>query len=378
MLKRLMIFLILLMVPTNAANVEVFLSPDNSYNAIQNFIADDLYIASYTFDNAHIMDILKMKKNVTILLEASPAGGLIGKEILCEMQKNNISIFLYTGKGYMHAKYIVKGNFILISSENLGSDGFPKYNYGNRGWGVIVEDEKIADEFLKIFNEDLKNSKPFVCNLTDYKINYDEKRGKVRFQTRLYDDQLVNAIFAPDAIDDVLSLINSANKSLQIEQFYIYKNWGDKSNLFLEAAINKARQGLDVKILLDSTWYNIDKSDKNSNYYTAEYVNEIARKENLKLEARLADLNEIEKIHNKGMIIDESTAFVSSINWNENSPKNNREAGLVITGDSARYFVDAFNYDWSGKKEDSSLLLLAIVLVVIIVIIIIIFKSQKK
>ena len=139
---------------------------------------------------------------------------------------------------------------------------------------------------------------------------------------------------------------------------YIYKYWSsgktgsveDTPNLFLESAIDKSREGVDVKILLDSYWYNVDKRNPVSNYYTVEYINKIALEENLNLEAKLVELDElgIEKIHNKGMIIDNKTVLVSSINWNEHSPKNNREAGVVITGDAAEYYAEVFFRDWKG------------------------------
>ncbi|MFH0832538.1 MAG: phospholipase D-like domain-containing protein [Candidatus Aenigmatarchaeota archaeon] len=378
-MKRALLFLLLLSAVASAARVEAFLSPDNSFQALHDFIqGGNLYIASYTFTNPYIMDGLIGAKNITILIDASPAGGLIGKELLCEMQKNNISVHLFYGKGYMHAKYIIKGSAVLVSSENIGDDGYPKYNYGNRGYGVIVYDENIAKEFMKIFNEDMKNSKQFVCNLTDYRINYDDKKGKSTFQQKSFDNQMIRTIFAPNATDDILSLINSADKSLHIEQFYIYRYWKNSSNPFLEAAIERARNGVDVKILLDSIWYNVDKKDENSNFYTAEYVNGIARKENLSLEARLVDLDKLgfQEVHNKGMIVDESIVLVSSINWNENSPKNNREVGLVISGESAKYFLAAFEYDWSGGKEDNNFVLL-ISLVIVAIIIIFILVSRR-
>lgn len=143
---------------------------------------------------------------------------------------------------------------------------------------------------------------------------------------------------------------------------YIYKYWGSRKtgsvdetpNLFLESAIDKSREGIDVKILLDSYWYNIDKKNPVSNYHTVEYINKIALEENLNLEAKLVEREKlgIEKIHNKGMIIDNKTVLVSSINWNEHSPKNNREAGVVITGDAAEYYAEVFSSDWEGIDED--------------------------
>jgi phosphatidylserine/phosphatidylglycerophosphate/cardiolipin synthase-like enzyme len=53
-------------------------------------------------------------------------------------------------------------------------------------------------------------------------------------------------------------------------------------------------------------------------------------------------------VHNKGMVIDNRTVLVSSINWNEQSVRKNREAGLLVENqDVATYYADVFLLDWS-------------------------------
>ena len=112
-------------------------------------------------------------------------------------------------------------------------------------------------------------------------------------------------------------------------------------------------------------------------------MNQVAAQENLSLEARLADLSAIgvEKLHIKGVVIDGETAFVSSINWNENSPRNNRETGMVVSGDSASYFADAFMRDWDADNENAGYigdgLFLGLIIVAVVAIIIIIFVRRK-
>jgi cardiolipin synthase A/B len=57
-------------------------------------------------------------------------------------------------------------------------------------------------------------------------------------------------------------------------------------------------------------------------------------------------------VHNKGVIVDGKRVLVSSINWNENSPSYNREAGLIIdhTG-AAGYFTGVFDCDWDSSAR---------------------------
>jgi len=76
----------------------------------------------------------------------------------------------------------------------------------------------------------------------------------------------------------------------------------------------------------------------------------IARREGLPLEVRLgwpADLG-VRSIHNKGVIVDGERVLVSSINWNENSPAFNREAGVILEHPGvAGYYTEAFVQDWN-------------------------------
>ena len=79
-------------------------------------------------------------------------------------------------------------------------------------------------------------------------------------------------------------------------------------------------------------------------------INRIGATEQIPLEARCADLatNELDKIHNKGVIVDDRKVLVSSINWNSNSPNFNREAGVIIDHPGvARYFREVFDDDWA-------------------------------
>jgi len=48
-------------------------------------------------------------------------------------------------------------------------------------------------------------------------------------------------------------------------------------------------------------------------------------------------------IHNKGMIVDNESVLIASINWNENSVIRNREAGIIIENEEmAQYYTEVF------------------------------------
>ncbi len=140
-------------------------------------------------------------------------------------------------------------------------------------------------------------------------------------------------------------MIKGADDSVYVEQLYI-RNWGTHAdpepNPLLEAVINASRRGCEVKILLDSVY-------EGKNGVIVEYLNDVAADENLNLEAKLIDNAPIglNKTHNKGVIVDRRQVLISSINWNENSARNNREAGLIIENeDVAEFYTNVFFYDW--------------------------------
>ena len=156
-------------------------------------------------------------------------------------------------------------------------------------------------------------------------------------------------------------MLDSAQDTVYVEEFYIYKHWGDKAtgtvedqpNIYLEAVIDAARRGCQVKILMDGSYYNCEPDDPIDNDDTAMYVNEIAQAEGLDMEAKLVNLSQHDfgKIHNKGLISDDRV-LISSINWNRNSVTENRETGLIIQNQkAAQYFTGIFNYDWKDDTE---------------------------
>jgi phosphatidylserine/phosphatidylglycerophosphate/cardiolipin synthase-like enzyme len=134
-------------------------------------------------------------------------------------------------------------------------------------------------------------------------------------------------------------------------------------------------------VLLDSYWFNIE--DEKDNDEMVALINRIGLSEHIPLEARCADLaaNEIEKIHNKGVIVDDQRVLVSSINWNSNSPNFNREAGVIIDHrDVARYFLEVFDDDWTSVRSHeikTDYLKIVMVAVVLVFLILLYYRRQR-
>ncbi|WOF17022.1 phospholipase [Methanoplanus sp. FWC-SCC4] len=351
-------------------NLTVFVSPDCSYDVLSSAFRDAseyILINVYEFSNPKIAGIVGSKAKsgvkVSMLLEGGPVGGIPSSEYYVASVLNESGVPVYsmeTENGihhspyrYDHAKYVVfDGESVLLASENFGVTGFPKRgSAGNRGFGVYIRDEGVAGYFESVFETDV--SSPFVSEFKQ-KIGTPDKSSLPDydpvFEAQTFEGASVTPVISPDTSCLIRELIESARVSVDIEQAYI-KNWSSGDNPYLEAAISAAERGVRVRVLLDSYWYNVN--GENDNDEMADYINSRAEAENLPLEARTVSLSKtgFEKIHNKGVIVDGSRVLVSSVNWNENSPQFNREAGVIIEHQGVgEYFGRVFDYDWEGGE----------------------------
>jgi phosphatidylserine/phosphatidylglycerophosphate/cardiolipin synthase-like enzyme len=389
---RYKLLVILLFFPASVYGYSVnevitFASPDSSFIVLSDLIENankSIYVNGYTFESKHIAELLKTAKSrgvdVTVILEKSPVGGIspLQKAAIAELIYAGIPVYLSNDPyiHFNHAKYIIVDNTsILVTSENFVDEGFPPNLVGNRGWGAVIVDSSLAGFFIRLFFEDLQKGiiaqDIIPLNSAFHEQSKpSEQRYSSKFKPKSYVGNFeVLPVVAPiDAVEKILALIASANESVYVEQMYIYRYWGSKRegytpNKFLEACIEAARRGCEVKILMDSTWYNIQKKDPRSNLYTMEYVNSIAKKEGLELEAKLINFKKtgLLKLHNKGVVVDNKIVLVSSINWNEHSPTKNREVGIIIFGTPAEYYSKVFLSDWTADEGEMNIWLLVII-----------------
>lgn len=201
----------------------------------------------------------------------------------------------------------------------------------------------------------------------------------------------------------ILGAIDSAETSLDIQSLSFSPHWGTNDDNELtnpsplaEAVLAAARRGVRVRALLNplfflkkkepteplpqsiaelfseiaNTWeefqlFNLaqenslsegareippPKADTKDNKALIEYFRKTAQKENLDISANFLFISEdkLRALHNKGMIIDGKKTLISSINWVENSIKNNREVAVLIDSpDVANYYAKIFDIDWN-------------------------------
>jgi cardiolipin synthase A/B len=347
-----------------------FVSPDCGRAVFEQAISSahqEILVNVYEFTDPGLAGLLCQAVSrgvkVTVLLEGGPVGGISSEEqtVIATLRSAGIKVRVMAGSGedhapyrYNHAKYLViDGKDLLLTTENFKEHSFPKAGFaGNRGWGVLVSSPDLCSYFSKVFYSDLNGP-----GVTDVQGNRSEipqyfaEAYKPVFAPLHFNASLVTPVLAPDTSDLTVSLINGTRSRLFIEEAYI-KHWSHgKRNPYLESAIDAARRGVDVKILLDSYYYNIE--EENDNDEIAAEITAIASREHIPIEARLLDLSGtgLLKLHAKGMVADDSI-LISSINWNENSPSFNREAGLIIEDRNiAGYFASVFEQDWDEYKK---------------------------
>lgn len=355
-------------------SLTTFVSPDCARTVMERAIAGaDRYICVnvYEMTDPFISKRLASRASsgitVTVLLEGGPVGGIPDGESAAalELLRSGASVLqmgttdtAHARYRYTHAKYLVTdGDAVLLTSENFKPGGFPGDGIsGNRGWGVYIEDTGVAGYFETVWNEDFEGSDitPFIPKDTAAD---DTTAGaySAGYSPASFSGAVVTPVISPDTSRLIPGLIDSATRTLDIEQAYITPWPESGENPYLEAAIDAARRGVQVRVLLDSSWFNTDGDFDNDECVAA--INALAREEGLMLEARCAGLEalNLDKIHTKGVIADSERVLVSSINWNENSPCFNREAGVIVDHPGVgAYFTAVFEDDWTASAPSAA------------------------
>jgi len=347
--------------------ITAFVSPDSSLAVFSRVVASaqhQVLVNVYELSSAPITDSLidaeKRGVDVEVLLEGGPVGGISPEEKAAIWRLNQSGIPVYEMAApdgghapyrYDHAKYVViDDRAVFVTSENFGHSGFPATGeVGNRGWGVYLEDHNLAAYFKDIFRTDTGGPAIVpVYGCEGPAEVYTVVSYPALFAPETFAGARVTPVIAPDTSSAITGLLESAQESIEIEQAYITNESKTGLNPYLATAINASRRGVHVRVLLDSYWFNTE--DEADNDEMAALINRIAATEHLPLEARCADLEAsgFEKIHNKGVVVDDRAVLVSSINWNSNSPNFNREAGVIVEHpEVARYFRTVFDADWS-------------------------------
>ncbi len=349
---------------------QAYVAPDSSLDALLRFINESecsLYLGIYHLTSVviaeKIANVSHRGVGVKVLAEGVPVGGIPDDMhyTLSLLEQSGAKVRTmgnenYTPYNFFHCKYMIRDNeSVLITSENFGNTGHPLDTSGNRGWGVVLEEERVADYFLNVYRSDWYFSE-----------EYDSKENKERPEIDTYEDHYdlrfhenrfsgefkVKPLLSPDtsmSCDTIIGMVESAEESIYVQQAYIH-HWSDKENPYVTALKDAALRGVEVKVLLDSTWYQMEEYGGENDLMVQE-LNDFAEEKDVSLQARLlSPYKDLLKIHNKGVVVDEEQVMISSINWNANSALQNREVGVIIENqDIGEYYSNVFLWDWTDN-----------------------------
>ncbi|ELY38257.1 phospholipase D-like domain-containing protein [Natronorubrum tibetense] len=320
--------------------------------------ADDrLLLAGYTLTSQDIADELvdaaDRGVDVAVLLESGPVGGTpeATEPVLETLEEGNVDVRAIGGEGsryrYHHPKYAVADDHVLVTTENWKPSGIG--GDSSRGWGVRLADDSLAADLAAVFRADHEgwdtvSGTAFRANASfvdDDSAGAPSRSFPTEYEPETFPIDSAELLVAPDNAEGrLLELLGEADNEILVKQAAV----ADDVSV-LEATLEAARRGVDVEILLDSSWYHEDENEA-----LARELEATADDESLSLEVRLLkETDRFEKIHAKGVVIDREIAVVGSANWNENAFENNREVLLALHSEEvAAYYAGVFADDWEG------------------------------
>ena len=344
------------------ATVTPFVFPDSGgvpiYEAISS-AKSSVHIEMYQLTNknmyALLCDLAEKGVEVTLLLESNPyksdqsgvapslkalvnAGGEV--KLIGGMSGDRFNL--------VHAKYaIVDGKTTIVTSENWTVDnlngkimnGTYSEDYGNRGWGAIIESKDYASYMEGVFSADISGkdvrdfSEMSYSNVTPASLRYSKPQSG---NFKSYSASVCPILSPNNSWDSEMYWIDRAVDRIYVQQQSLdqsYEDWTESSSPLYHLN-SKAISGADVRLILNS-------GSENDRVYVENYVESVNK-------GSMIDAAAMDKpyVHNKGLVCDD-VAIVSSVNWTYPSFTSNREVGVaILSSDVAGYSASVFESDF--------------------------------
>ncbi|MEA3337690.1 MAG: phospholipase D-like domain-containing protein [Chloroflexota bacterium] len=384
---------------TSSATFTISLGPDNLFEMVRDTLAtaqESIILEVHTFKHIALAELLANKArdnvSVTLLLEGGPVGGIddqeryvsqmieeAGGQVWFMVSDRNDASDRYA---YQHAKFaVVDERILLVSTENMGPASMPDDDksdgtVGRRGAALATDSVELVARAREIFHADfdpVHHRDLFRWTESDPRYGAppagfqpDNETGGDAYQlihsqplvlSGSFSGQLIQApessLLPPEA-GGILGMVAQAGQGdiVLVEQLYERVHWGSAAdvpetapNLRLQAYIDAARRGAQVRILLDSYF------SYGQNAQTVGYLHQIAFDESLDLRARLGNPAGL-GLHNKMVLVEndhQGWLHLGSINGSEASSKMNRELALQVRSNQGyAYLAAAFWADWQA------------------------------
>ncbi|MDY3558394.1 phospholipase D-like domain-containing protein, partial [Gemmata sp. JC673] len=381
---------------TEKMTVTVHVSPDAGWPTLREFLQKTktgLVVGMYDFTAPHIIDgvldaVRDEPRRLALVLQEGEA--LQGKkfdlaetETLAKYRAALGGRFDHArasvGKGRQfasayHIKVAVRDSKALwLSSGNWQSSNQPDHGLAagetswdllmshNREWHVVIESAKLAKQFEKFIQYDLKNAKadaadaategpapPAALFLVDAAVEERVPAGKPRYFKPLTVSREVRVrpLLTPDNYQEhVLALIESAERRVLFQNQSLSllapRNGGDQNDprfaALVDALLAKQKAGVDVRIIMRGEFAPVGPLEQ--------------------LQARGFDMGKVRlqnRCHTKGIIVDGARVLVGSHNWTNQGALANRDASLIFADEEiAGYFEEIFWFDWKHLTRQS-------------------------
>jgi cardiolipin synthase A/B len=144
-------------------------------------------------------------------------------------------------------------------------------------------------------------------------------------------------VLPDDSAKPILDAINAAKKSLRVKMFV----FSDPS--LLKAVIAAKKRGVDVRIML------------NPSRRSGKAENQNSRKMLVAAGVNVIDSNPVFGMtHEKSMVVDDTSAFVKSLNWETKNLTETRDYAIVTSHKrEVHEIIKCFEADWKRKKFDT-------------------------
>jgi phosphatidylserine/phosphatidylglycerophosphate/cardiolipin synthase-like enzyme len=339
-----------------AANATAFVLPDSPSVPVETLRAADdrILLAGYTVASERVASALvsatRRGVRVRVLVDGDPVGGVTARQatVLDRLTAAGVPVAVVAGEHarfrFHHAKYAVVDDRALVMTENWKPAGVG--GQSSRGWGVVVRSDPVATDLATLFRHDADGRD--VVAWSQFRTGRtfeDAPPANGTFPSNVEPRRVradrVTVLTAPGNAERALvDRIDDANSRVAVVQPTI----GSRGTPLLRATLRAAERGVDVRILVSGAWYVAEENRR-----LVEWLNRRADQRDLPLRAKVASPSgRFEKIHAKGLVIDDAVA-VGSLNWNDVSARENREVVVVLDGTAvASYFRRVVTADWKG------------------------------
>ena len=363
-----------------------FTSPDCGLDVVLEAIHSArsvIRLCTYEFSSSTICEALaraiELGVDVRLLVDGAPAGGMDDDEVRClsaltgrgaqvQILNGNLTEDRVQHVGPLHAKYAVFDlSSVIVLSENFVESGLPTDRiFGNRGWGLWMRGSGPAGYLAALFDEDSRGARADVIDWRDdprfdpwgtlpVPLVGDHLEGimePVRNEATARASFFVSPDCSPES-PFIASMLESAT-SVLLEQFQADLAWTSRwtgeevLNPIVAGAAAVVEAGGEVRALLDSCWFNVERNSQ-----VMDYLNAISAAQQEGTVAKLMmDESPIGVLHNKGFIVNRNVTVVSSNNLVMSSFARNRELAVAVESpEVAAFFCSAFELDWCPDDE---------------------------